>query len=253
MGIKEIKVTNNNIKSRRVKNLRAPGFSSTRTPIVYGSLKKKHKSKNIKQIFILSFDALKERKARSALTILMVVVGSGLMIALNGMSAGQSNFLNKQLNTLAPDILFVSSGQRGFSGGPEGSPTIVFNTEIVNRLKSLPFVKEVVPSYTGQLQLNAQGNILNSQIIAMKPQKIYLINPSLQLVESSTIRPNDPSAMLVGDSIANPPGKSAAFVTVGQTVRAIFAYVDPNTGKAKEQDRFDNAITNRPSSSDAHL
>jgi hypothetical protein len=75
MGIKEIKVTNNNIKSRRVKNLRAPGFSSTRTPIVYGSLKKKHKSKNIKQIFILSFDALKERKARSALTILMVVVG----------------------------------------------------------------------------------------------------------------------------------------------------------------------------------
>jgi putative ABC transport system permease protein len=87
----------------------------------------------------------------------------------------------------------------------------------------------------------------------MKPQKIYLINPSLQLVESSTIRPNDPSAMLVGDSIANPPGKSAAFVTVGQTVRAIFAYVDPNTGKAKEQDRFDNAITNRPSSSDAHL
>jgi putative ABC transport system permease protein len=235
MGIKEIKVTNNNIKSRRVKNLRVPRSSSTRTPIVYGSLKKKHQSKNIKQIFILSFDALKERKARSALTILMVVVGSGLMIALNGMSAGQSNFLNKQLNTLAPDILFVSSGQRGFRGGPEGSPTIVFNTEIVNRLKSLPFVKEVVPSYTGQLQLNAQGNILNSQIIAMKPQKIYLINPSLQLVESSTIRPNDPSAMLVGDSIANPPGKSAAFVTVGQTVRAIFAYVDPNTGKAKEQ------------------
>jgi hypothetical protein len=88
MGIKEIKVTNNNIKSRRVKNLGVPGFSSTRTPIVYGSLKKKHKSKNIKQIFILSFDALKERKARSALTILMVVVGSGLMIALNGMSAG---------------------------------------------------------------------------------------------------------------------------------------------------------------------
>jgi hypothetical protein len=65
--------------------------------------KQKHNNnnKNLKQVFILSFDALKERKARSALTILMVIVGGGLMIAINGMSAGQSAFVNKQLNTLA--------------------------------------------------------------------------------------------------------------------------------------------------------
>jgi hypothetical protein len=31
----------------------------------------------------------------------MVIVGGGLMIAINGMSAGQSAFVNKQLNTLA--------------------------------------------------------------------------------------------------------------------------------------------------------
>jgi hypothetical protein len=33
------------------------------------------RSRNTKQIIMLSFDALRERKARSALTILMVVVG----------------------------------------------------------------------------------------------------------------------------------------------------------------------------------
>ena len=33
------------------------------------------------------------------------------MIAINAMSAGQSAFVNKQLNTLAPNIMFVSSGQ----------------------------------------------------------------------------------------------------------------------------------------------
>ena len=63
--------------------------------------KRNYNNKNLKQIFILSFDALKERKARSALTILMVIVRGGLMIAINGMSAGQSAFVNKQLNTLA--------------------------------------------------------------------------------------------------------------------------------------------------------
>ncbi len=90
--------------------------------------KRNYNNKNLKQIFILSFDALKERKARSALTILMVIVRGGLMIAINGMSAGQSAFVNKQLNTLASNIMFVSSGQHGFRG-PSGPPTIVFNTE----------------------------------------------------------------------------------------------------------------------------
>jgi hypothetical protein len=63
---------------------------------------RKRSSRNIKQIFILSFDALRERKARSALTILMVVVGDGLMIAINGMSAGQSAFVSRQLSFLEP-------------------------------------------------------------------------------------------------------------------------------------------------------
>jgi putative ABC transport system permease protein len=87
----------------------------------------------------------------------MVVVGSALMVALNSMNAGQANFLNKQMNSLAPNILFVSSGQHRFRGGPSATPTIVINTQVVHRLKSLPFVQDAVPSYQGQLQLNAQG------------------------------------------------------------------------------------------------
>ncbi|MFZ0328522.1 MAG: FtsX-like permease family protein [Nitrososphaeraceae archaeon] len=206
-------------------------------PQKYKSRLSKRTSKNFKQIFLLSYDALKDRKARSALTILMVIVGSALMVALNGMSAGQANFLNKQLNTLAPNVIFVSSGQNGFRAGSSSTPTIVLNSEVVNRLKSLPFVQDVVPSYQGQLQLNAQGNILNSQVLAMDPQKIYLIDPSLQLVDSSSIQSNNPSAMLVGDTIANPPGKSTPFLTVGQTVRATFSFVDSKTGKTEQQSK----------------
>jgi putative ABC transport system permease protein len=50
---------------------------------------------------MLASDALTERKTRSALTVLMVLVGGGLMVALNAMSAGNSAFINKQLNSLA--------------------------------------------------------------------------------------------------------------------------------------------------------
>lgn len=240
MGIEDFSKENESSTSskdvyRNVKNISADNNvlspSRVRTDWKIGS-----RRKNYKQIIILSFDALRERKARSALTILMVVVGGALMVALNGMSAGQSTFMNKQMNMLAPNVLFVSSGQMNFRG-PQGPPTIVLSNEVVNRIKSLPLVQEVVPSYQGQLQLNAQGNVLNAQIISMDPQKIYLVTPSLQLVEGSNIQPNNPTAMLVGDSIANPPGKTTPFVSTGQTVKGTFTYVEQNTGKTKEQSK----------------
>jgi putative ABC transport system permease protein len=168
----------------------------------------------------------------------MVVAGSALMVALNRMSAGQAAFINKQLSILAPNILSVSPGQINFrGGGPSSPPTIIFNSEVVNRIKSLPYVQDVIPTYQGQLELNAQGNILSTQVIAMDPSKVYLISPSLQLVDGSSIQPNNPSGMIVEDSIANPPGKTTAFVTVGQNIKATYSFADPNTGKLKTQSR----------------
>jgi len=191
-------------------------------------------NKNLKQILILSFDALKERKARSALTILMVIVGGGLMIAIN--SAAQSAFVNKQLSTLAPNILTVSSGQHGFRR-PSGPPTIIFNSEVVNRRKSLPYVQQVIPEYQGQLQLNAMGNIENSQVMGMDPTKLNLISTSIQLVTGSSIQANNPTGMLVGDSIANPPGMTTPFITVGQTVKGTYSFVDATTGNLQTASR----------------
>ena len=190
----------------------------------------------ISEIFKLSLEAMKERKARSALTIIMVLVGCSLMIALNGISTGQSEFVKKQLNTLAPNILFVNNGQRSFRGGADTSqtPSIVINSIVVDRIKSLPFVSDVVPAYQAQVTLDAAGNVISTSVIATDPQKIYLVSPSLELIPGSSIQPNNPSSIIVGDSVANPPGKSTPFVTLGQTVRATYNYVDQDTGKQED-------------------
>jgi len=113
--------------------------------------KKKHR--NLKQIFVLSLDALRERKGRSALTMLMVVVGGALMVAINGMSAGSAVFMNKQLVSLAPNVIFVSPGSKSktFQEAPglaTQAPRLPFNAEVANMIKSLPYVKDVVPGYT---------------------------------------------------------------------------------------------------------
>lgn len=231
MGVKE---DVSDVRGKKV-NHTNPKYKSP-FPIIHRRAPKKHNYGNLKQIFILSFDALRERKARSILTILMVVVGGGLMVALNGLSAGVSSLINKQLSMLAPNVLFVTPGQINFRGGPSPPSTIVFNSEVVNRIKSAPFVQDVIPTYQGQFELNAQGNVLTTPALAMDPSKLHLISPSLQLVPGSSIQENNPSSMIVGDTIANPPGK-AGFVMVGQNIKATYSFADPATGKLQRQSR----------------
>jgi putative ABC transport system permease protein len=197
---------------------------------------------NFKEIFALSIDALRERKTRSALTIMMVVVGSSLMVALNGMTAGFSNFINFQFSKLAPNILFVTSAQSDggndpFGGGPPPAPKITLNEAVVSRIRSLPFVDDVIPSYQAGITLEAGGKSTQTTVFSIDPQKLYVIAPTITFVEGSSIRQNDPSAILLSDRVANPPGESTPFAVVGQTVRATYTFVDPDTGKQESESR----------------
>src|SRR5918999_4744396 len=117
---------------------------------------------DIKEVFVLSFDALKERKIRSILTILMVMAGSSLLVAVNSFGAGFIEFFNKQFSNLAPNILFVTSSQQeepgeGPAAGPPPASKITLNAAVINRIKSLPLVESVIPSYQAQVTLESQG------------------------------------------------------------------------------------------------
>jgi putative ABC transport system permease protein len=190
-------------------------------------------------------EALKDRKVRSALTILMVVVGSTLMVALNSFTAGFGEFINRQFSNLATNILTLSTSQDEGDGpgsvratqGTQSAAKITFNSAVISKLKSLPFVDDVIPSYSDSVTLESQGRSRSASVYSVDPQKLLVIAPSLELVEGSSIRQNDPSAMIVADSIANPEGESTPFLVIGQTVRATYSFVDPDTGEEKEESR----------------
>jgi putative ABC transport system permease protein len=196
---------------------------------------------DIAEVFILSFDALKERKVRSILTILMVMAGSSLLVAVNGFGAGFEVFFNNQFNNLAPNILFLSSVQQEQNGPPVGgtgtpaAPKITLNAAVIERLSSLPFIEEVIPSYQADITLESQGESKNNAVLSIDPQKVFVIAPTLELVEGSTLRQNDPSAMVVAENVAIPPGETTPFITLGQSVRAKYSFVDDITGKSKEE------------------
>src|SRR5437868_8214921 len=121
---------------------------------------------NIKETFIFSFESLMDRKLRTILTILMVMSGSALLVAVSGIGASFTDSFNKQFSNLAPSILFISSSQQAQGGGGGGPgiggsapapPKITLNSAVVNRIHSLPFVSDVISTYRGSVTVQSQS------------------------------------------------------------------------------------------------
>jgi len=195
---------------------------------------------DFKEIILLSLDAIKERKTKSLLTIVMVMVGSSLMIAVSGMGAGFTEFFNKQTSNLAGNIMFINpapqtqNGETGPGGGNNAAPPpvakITLNSAVAKRLSSLPLVKEVIPSYQSQVTIESKSESKDFAIFSLNPQKLRIIAPTLEYEEGSVVRSNDPSAMIVSSDVAFPPGESTPFLSLGQSVQVLSSFVDPITG-----------------------
>jgi putative ABC transport system permease protein len=203
----------------------------------------------IDEIYYLSFEALKDRKVRSLLTILMVVVGSSLMVALNGLTAGFNVFIEQQFSNLAANVLTLTNSQgggfgggAGFGGGgnqgtPSSGTTINFNSAVVTKIKSLPLINDVIPTYQGRVTLDSQGRERSVSVFSVPPEKLLTIAPILQFTEGSALSQNDPTGIVVADLLANPEGQSTPFLVVGQTVKASYSFTDPYTGEDKQETR----------------
>jgi putative ABC transport system permease protein len=199
---------------------------------------------NIKETFIFSFESLRDRKLRTILTILMVMSGSALLVAVSGIGASFTDSFNKQFSNLAPNILFISSSQQaqggggpGIGGGTPTPPKITLNSAIVNRIHSLPFVSDVISTYRGSITLQSQSESKSEAILSMDPQKLMVIAPTLEFTDGSTVQPNNPAAMIVAQDVANPPGDANPFLVLGQSVKATYSFVDADTGRQKEQSK----------------
>jgi putative ABC transport system permease protein len=199
---------------------------------------------NVGEIFLFALNAIKDRKVRSALTILMVLVGSSLLVAVSAFGAGFSDFFNKQFSNLAPNILFVSSVQQESDttpvGGVSGPPSakITLNSAVEARIRSLAFVDQVVPSYQSDITVQSGSEFKSFSLLSVDPTKLLLVAPTLTLTEGSTFPSSaDPTAILVAEDIAFPPGEATPFINLGQSVRLTYSFVEPETGEAKEESK----------------
>ncbi len=199
----------------------------------------------IREITELAFNALKERKTRSILTIVMVIVGSSLMVSLSGLSGGFKQFTEQQFSSLAPDILFVSSAPRlerssgafGIgAGGPPSTPKVALTSVIANNIKNLPSIEDTIPNYQGQITLEGKGKSTTIMVFAMDMPKIFTIVPNADFDDGSALTSNDPSAILFAENVARPPAETFPFAVLGQAVQAKYSFVD-DSGTQKVNSR----------------
>ena len=191
-------------------------------------------------ILRLAFESLWDRKTRTTLTVLMVAAGCSLMIALKGMTAGFSGFIDVQFSKLAPNILFISgasdSNNQEYFASQTSTSKSILNEVVARRIAALPRVAEVIPIYQGLVTIQSRGSQLDATVFSLDPSKLSVIAPTMTLTQGSVIRPNDPAAILLPKKLATPPGKSA-LASIGQAVQLSYKTVSAETGQALAQTR----------------
>jgi putative ABC transport system permease protein len=93
--------------------------------------------------------------------------------------------------------LFVTSGQEqssgtvgssGGGGGGSAGSKITLNAASINRINSLPFIEEVIPSYQSQVLIKSKGEEKTNAALSIDPNKLFVIAPTLDLQEASQIK-----------------------------------------------------------------
>ncbi len=228
------------------------------------SLLKRKQGKNMKvtETFRISFKALGDRRVRTSLTILMVIVGSSLMVTLNGIVAGLGQFATDVFKRFAPNILFITSiptdgpGRRdgADNGGPPSFlsqglipvPAITLDQTVVGRLESLAHVSAVIPSYQARITIAVENRSQSASVLSVQPENLKIIAPALEFTEGSTMNPIDESAIYLPSLIANnlrgEPSEAAAdnngstaAMMIGQQVNVTYTYIDLATASRQSQ------------------
>jgi len=162
---------------------------------------------NIRDTFWLSFKQLNEKRVRTALTILMVVIGVASIVALTSQTEGVSQSIQTSLASLGPTSIIVTS-----SGGT------VFTGADVARLSTLPNVSSATPILTGQATLLINGNTTSATVIGVTTQGLQtLLGGNVTLYQGSIYEDTVSPLTVLGHSLAFSSTTKKQLIQVGQT------------------------------------
>jgi len=147
----------------------------------------------------LAFNALKDKRTRTILTVLGIMVGPAIVIAMTGMIQGFSIYYqNLILQTFAPNDIFLSPKTPGS-----------LNSYILYQIERIPGVEVVVPYYLIPASITTPKGPMPTTIFSMNVNYVDLVLPSAKPYSGRMPIEGSYTQVAVGYYIANPryPGQ----------------------------------------------
>jgi putative ABC transport system permease protein len=132
----------------------------------------------------LALDRLRANAARSALTVLGIVIGVGSVVTLVAVGNGSAAAVSNQFSGLAANTLTVTSG-RGFGGGlrgaaGSGTPLTLDDVEAV---RDAPGIAAVAPVVQSTANITVGGTTVQNPVVGTTPA--YVAVNGLKLARGS--------------------------------------------------------------------
>jgi putative ABC transport system permease protein len=120
---------------------------------------------NILESIKMAGKTLLSNKLRSSLTMLGIVIGNASVIAMIGVGQGGQKYVNKQLQSLGPNVLFILPGNRETQRISFEVPKTLVLADAEAIVSQVPTVAGVAPELNRRLVVNYRNRNTNVNII----------------------------------------------------------------------------------------
>jgi putative ABC transport system permease protein len=167
---------------------------------------------NLLQLLGLAFEALKERRLRAGLTILMVIMGAGLIVALNGTGNGFAAFVDNQFSTLGANILILS---------PRGE-NIEMDNLLVDEIARFSGIQDVLPYIQQISSIVSQGEEQTAIVVGVEQPKLPLLFPTIGFEVGAFVSESDSIGIALGSEVVRSSAQDQTLAGLGQTVKIVY-------------------------------
>jgi len=158
--------------------------------------------------FLLAFKALKDRKLRTGLTILGIVIGTSMIVALIASTTGLTANVTAQISKMGVTTLTIM---------PMSGRVQITDNDVA-ALQALEGVRDVIPYYSRRLQINYPTTPLSVQIYGLDHNKLFTLYQGLDIDRGGLVDMYDPTGAVVGSSISRPPEAELTPVDINELV-----------------------------------
>jgi putative ABC transport system permease protein len=160
----------------------------------------------------LAAGGLRERKMRTALTLLGNVIGTSMIVALQASTQGQSKAISDSLEKLGPTTLIVQTN--GFRSG-----ATQFTQTTLQNVQALDHVQTAFLAVTGDGTITRGGESDGVSIQGIAPEDLTRLVRGLQVQEGTLYSDGDLTSAFLGNTAATPTDTTKLPSATGDSVQ----------------------------------